>query len=222
MPVLNKKELERWVADAVDLLDRLLLPESESDPNRPTAAVNSFFISQAKGLIFTWSISGGVGVGVRSGRGFAIAKVDGNRWSAPCFVNVGALAIGALAGVEKVDTLLVAETEKAIVNLSFGQECVVGKEVSHVVIPGVAKAKSRLDLSDAVSKGNDLYSISFSQGLTVNFSFAGGALTVDDDKNKAMFGEGTTGRTTLSGLDPTPDELAPLVAKINDIVARGK
>jgi len=37
-----------------------------------------------------------------------------------------------------------------------------------------------------------------------------------------MFGEGTTGRTTLSGLDPTPEELAPLVAKINEIVARGK
>jgi len=29
MPVLTKKELERWVADAVALLDRLLLPESE-------------------------------------------------------------------------------------------------------------------------------------------------------------------------------------------------
>lgn len=32
MPVLNKKELERWVADAVALLDRLLLPESEVRP----------------------------------------------------------------------------------------------------------------------------------------------------------------------------------------------
>ncbi|KAI7836128.1 hypothetical protein COHA_009958 [Chlorella ohadii] len=206
MPVLNKKELERWVADAVALLDRLLLPESESDPDRPAAAVNSFFISQAKGLIFTWSISGGVGVGIRSGKGFAIAKVDGNRWSAPCFVTVGALAVGALAGVEKVETLLIAETEKPVVNLSFGAECVVGKasgleELSHVVIPGAVKAKSRLDMSDAVAKGNDLYSISYSQ---------------------AMFGEGTTGRTTLSGLDPTPEELAPLVAKINEIVARGK
>lgn len=39
---------------------------------------------------------------------------------------------------------------------------------------------------------------------------------------QAMFGQGTTGRTTLSGLDPTPAEMAPLVAKIEEIIARGK
>lgn len=37
-----------------------------------------------------------------------------------------------------------------------------------------------------------------------------------------MFGEGTTGRTTLGGLDATPAALEPLVAKINEIIARGK
>lgn len=51
---------------------------------------------------------------------------------------------------------------------------------------------------------------------------AGGCLTVDDARNQACFGAGTTGRTTLGGLDPTPAELAPLVAKINEIIARGK
>lgn len=36
-----------------------------------------------------------------------------------------------------------------------------------------------------------------------------------------MFGAGTTGRTTLGGLDPMPAELEPLVAKINQVGALG-
>lgn len=40
---------------------------------------------------------------------------------------------------------------------------------------------------------------------------------VDDERNRAMFGAGTTGRTTLGGLDPMPAELQPLVAKINQV-----
>ena len=45
--------------------------------------------------------SAGAGVGFKAGRGFAIAKVDG-RWSCPCFVTTGGVAVGAIAGVEKV------------------------------------------------------------------------------------------------------------------------
>lgn len=40
MPVLNKHELEKAVADACALLDHLLLPETADDGNRPTVAVN--------------------------------------------------------------------------------------------------------------------------------------------------------------------------------------
>ena len=133
------------------------------------------------------------------------------------------------------------------------------------------QAKSHLDLSEAVHKGSDLLSISYAEGLTVNFSVsgallrprcavprptlhatrrprgrrtqraqrrrrgcdapllaaatcprAGGTLMLDDARTKAMFGEGANGRTTLGGLDPTPAELAPLVAKIDEIIASGK
>lgn len=35
------------------------------------------------------------------------------------------------------------------------------------------QAKSRLDLSEAVGKGTDLFSISFAKGLSVNFSVMG-------------------------------------------------
>lgn len=37
------------------------------------------------------------------------------------------------------------------------------------------------------------------------------------EPDQAMFGAGTTGRTTLSGLDKTPEELEPLIAKINQV-----
>lgn len=43
-----------------------------------------------------------MGVGFRAGSGFAIAKTDDGRWSAPCFVEVTAVSVGAIAGVEKV------------------------------------------------------------------------------------------------------------------------
>lgn len=62
----------------------------------------------------------------------------------------------------------------------------------------------------------------FQGGLIVNFSVAGGTLFVADERNQRAFGEGTTGRTTLGGLDPTPPEMAPLIAKIDEIIARGK
>lgn len=43
-----------------------------------------------------------MGLGFKAGRGFAIAKVEGNRWSAPCFVQTGGVSVGAIAGVEQV------------------------------------------------------------------------------------------------------------------------
>lgn len=39
----------------------------------------------------------------------------------------------------QVSTLLIAETEKPIVNLSFGQQSEVGKELAHAVIPAAIK-----------------------------------------------------------------------------------
>ena len=41
----------------------------------------------------------------------------------------------------QVDTLLVAETERPIVNLSHGQQSVVGQDLTSAVIPGVLKAR---------------------------------------------------------------------------------
>lgn len=36
------------------------------------------------------------------GHGFAIAKTPSGKWSAPCFVNIKKMGLGAFFGVEKV------------------------------------------------------------------------------------------------------------------------
>lgn len=219
MPVLNKKELEAAVAEAVELLDKLTTVDGPEDPNRPAAAVNSFFLENAKGLIFEFCISAGVGVGFRTGHGFAIAKVDG-KWSAPCFILIKALSVGAVAGIEKVSTLAVAASSKPLDQLSRGETAVVGKGLQHATLP---LGLQGIDLSKAVTNPEtDLYSVSAGKGLYLNFSLAGSVMTVDDIRNQAVFGAGTTGRTTLSGMDPVPAELAPLLAKIDELIAKGK
>lgn len=38
--------------------------------------------------------------------------------------------------IKQVSTLLVAETDKPITNLSHGQQSVVGKDLQHALIPG--------------------------------------------------------------------------------------
>jgi lipid-binding SYLF domain-containing protein len=55
-------------------------------------------------LVFLSSWRAGVFAGGVLGHGFAIAKTPSGKWSAPCFVNIKKMELGAFFGVEKVST----------------------------------------------------------------------------------------------------------------------
>lgn len=60
--------------------------------------------ASSKCLVFLSSWRAGVFAGGVVGHGFAIAKTPSGKWSAPCFVNIKKMELGAFFGVEKVST----------------------------------------------------------------------------------------------------------------------
>jgi lipid-binding SYLF domain-containing protein len=64
--------------------------------------------ASAKALIFLTAIHGGIVVGGLHATGFMITHTQTGAWSAPCFVTLNRVEIGAVLGLETVSMLMVS------------------------------------------------------------------------------------------------------------------
>jgi lipid-binding SYLF domain-containing protein len=169
----------------------------------------------AKGLCFLTVLKGGLVVSGRVGTGLLVARLEENRWSAPCALGTVGMGWGMLAGGDITHYLVVLTTTEAVDAL-LGGTVQLGAELGVAVGPVGRGATSQ------VSAGGDwavhpAYSYAHSQGLFLGMSLEGSVLTTRTDVNAKFYGQHLP---TTQILDlPPPKAAEPLYQALGKALA---
>jgi lipid-binding SYLF domain-containing protein len=116
-------------------------------------------------------------IGGRRGEGLMSVKSRDGTWSNPSFVNLTGGSVGFQAGVSSTDVILVFRTQR-------GVDSIVGR---------TAQAAT-----DAQLKA-EIFSYSRARGLFAGVALDGTVLSIGNDSNQLIFGEGVTPRRIFEG-----------------------
>ena len=146
----------------------------------------------------TWRA--GLVCGVAHGSGFLIARTPRGAWSAPCFVNLTRFELGAIAGVERVLTLMAAITRKGVESVAAGNVQVFGSDVTVQLWPFLDSSgpQDEIDVT-GFGIGSDWVTASVGRGLIFEFALTNGTLSVDNALNHKVYGKEATADDILHG-----------------------
>jgi len=139
-------------------------------------------------------IKAGFVVGGRHGNGLISVKPRDGTWSNPSFVSLTGGSVGFQAGVSSTDVVLVFRTQRGVDSIVHGK-FTLGADASAAAGP---VGRSATASTDAQLKA-EIYSYSRSRGLFAGAALDGSALTIDNDANQAVYGEGITPRRIFEG-----------------------
>ncbi len=139
-------------------------------------------------------IKAGFVVGGRHGDGLISVKTRDGTWSNPSFVSLTGGSVGFQAGVSSTDVVLVFRTQRGVDSIVHGK-FTLGADASAAAGP---VGRSATASTDAQLKA-EIYSYSRSRGLFAGAALDGSALTIDNDANQAVYGEGVTARRIFEG-----------------------
>ena len=196
----------------ITILNTLMATTVEQDSRFEGVGLNPVFIASSSILIFLETTRFGLFLGTTGGRGFAIAKVGGS-WSAPCYVTMRKVELGAIIGYSSSYTIISGISKRAIQEIIDDNYTEFGTDVTVQLWPKEA------GVDDAVSvNSSDFVSASCSNGVLFDFSLSGGSLRIDTKKNAQVYGEsGSSASEILNGVTPKPKDMVPLYQKISTI-----
>jgi lipid-binding SYLF domain-containing protein len=139
-------------------------------------------------------IKAGFVVGGRHGDGLISVKTRDGTWSNPSFVSLTGGSVGFQAGVSSTDVVLVFRTQRGVDSIVHGK-FTLGADASAAAGP---VGRSATASTDSQLKA-EIYSYSRSRGLFAGAALDGSALTIDNDANQAVYGEGVTARRIFEG-----------------------
>jgi lipid-binding SYLF domain-containing protein len=139
-------------------------------------------------------IKAGLVVGGRHGEGLISVKTRDGTWSNPSFVSLTGGSIGFQAGVSSTDVVLVFRTQRGVDSIVHGK-FTLGADASAAAGPVGRTASAS---TDAQLKA-EIYSYSRSRGLFAGAALDGSAITIDNDANQSVYGDGVTARRILEG-----------------------
>lgn len=139
-------------------------------------------------------IKAGFVVGGRHGLGLVSVKTRDGTWSNPSFVSLTGGSIGFQAGVSSTDVILVFRTQRGVDSIVHGK-FTIGADASAAAGPVGRSAQAA---TDAQLKA-EIYSYSRARGLFAGAALDGTAMTIDNDANQSVYGDGVTVRRIFDG-----------------------
>ena len=112
----------------------------------------------------------------------------------PSFIGLTGGSVGFQAGVSSTDVVLVFRTQRGVDSIVHGK-FTLGADASAAAGP---VGRSATASTDAQLKA-EIYSYSRSRGLFAGAALDGTAITIDNDANQAVYGEGVTPRRIFEG-----------------------
>jgi lipid-binding SYLF domain-containing protein len=132
-------------------------------------------------------INAGIGIGAKRGKGIAVIKLPGGRWSDPVFVTLSGGSIGPQVGVQSVDLILVFRHKDVLSKVKNG-DFTIGGDISAAAGPVGRSSSANTDYKLEA----EVYSYSRSRGLFVGISINGCSLSIDENSNHAFYGSDVT------------------------------
>jgi len=139
-------------------------------------------------------VKAGLVVGGRHGDGLISVKTRDGTWSNPSFIGLTGGSIGFQAGVSSTDVILVFRTQRGVDSIVHGK-FTLGADASAAAGPVGRSATASTD----AQMHAEIYSYSRARGLFAGASLDGSAITIDNDSNQAVYGEGVTPRRIFEG-----------------------
>ncbi len=136
----------------------------------------------------------GLVVGGRRGHGLVSVKNPDGTWSNPSFVKLTGGSVGFQAGVQSSDIVLVFRGARGLDSIVNGK-VTLGADASVAAGP---VGRTAAAATDGQLKA-EIWSWSRARGLFAGIALDGAALSIDDDANQAVYGEGSTPRMIFEG-----------------------
>lgn len=138
------------------------------------------------------------------------------QWSAPLFIKVRVMYGGLCFGYAKSETFMLAMSEKLLEQLEHGAHKMFGMDQTFTIMEASDESKS--DVIALSGGATDLIVSTLVKGFMLDFSLAGGSMSLDEDGMKRIYGEGANVKNVLNGTNPPPAEFEPLYARLNEMI----
>lgn len=187
MPAQAGEEESKRAENAVRVLKEVMMA--------PDKAIPHDLLQNAHAIaVIPDVIKAGFVVGGRHGQGLIAVKTRDGTWSNPSFVSLTGGSVGFQAGVSSTDVVLVFRTQRGVDSIVHGK-FTLGADASAAAGPVGRTAQAS---TDAQLKA-EIYSYSRARGLFAGVALDGSALTIDNDANQAVYGDGVTARRIFEG-----------------------
>jgi lipid-binding SYLF domain-containing protein len=161
----------------------------------PDSAVPKDLLQKAHAVaVIPDVVKAGLVVGGRHGEGLISVKTRDGTWSNPSFIGLTGGSIGFQAGVSSTDVILVFRTQRGVDSIVHGK-FTLGADASAAAGPVGRSATASTD----AQLHAEIYSYSRARGLFAGAALDGSAITIDNDANLAVYGEGVTPRRIFEG-----------------------
>ena len=163
-------------------------------------------LKDAKGIVILTIVKTGLIINGSVGTGIVLIKQDnqsqdnqsqeGQRWSGPSAVGMCGLSIGLQLGLEKIDVIIVLNTDEAVQQFMKSNQITLGGEASISVGPIGRDAEVAIGLT---TRGIEpMYSYSKSKGLYAGLSVEGKILILREACNYKFYNQIVPVRQILS------------------------
>ncbi len=187
LPVYAGEEENKRAENAVRVLKEIMMAPDKSIPK--DLLQNAHAIAVIPDVI-----KAGLVVGGRHGDGLISVKTRDGTWSNPSFIGLTGGSLGFQAGVSSTDVVLVFRTQRGVDSIVHGK-FTLGADASAAAGPVGRSATASTD----AQLHAEIYSYSRSRGLFAGAALDGSAITIDNDANQAVYGQGVTPRRIFEG-----------------------
>lgn len=188
-----------------------ILREFQADPQR---AIPANVLQQAKALVITNQIKGGLILGMQEGYGTILVKRADGSWSIPVVVRAGEASLGLQLGGSRIENVYVIMNEQTPRYLFEGRFN-IGVDAAAVAGPRVA---------DAEKSNRELLTVpvlvySNQKGLYAGANIKSGYINRSDAVNRAYYAIDYDLPELLYGnfVNPIPSEVKPLMAYVKQL-----
>lgn len=205
----SAKDRERFVT-RVETCEAILR-EFQADPDR---AIPADVLHNAKAVVITNQIRGGILVGLQEGYGTILVKKHDGRWSIPVVVRAGEASIGLQLGGSRIETVYVIMNEDTP-RLLFEGRFNIGVDAAAVAGPRVAEAeKTNRELLKV-----PVLVYSNQKGLFAGATVKSGYITRSDAINRAYYATDFDLPELLYGnfINPAPADVKPLMDYVTQL-----
>jgi lipid-binding SYLF domain-containing protein len=150
----------------------------------PEKGIPASLLADAQGIAIVPSVvKGGLGIGIRFGRGILLVRDETGKWRQPSFITLAGGSFGWQIGVQATDVILVFKTRKSVQTLLSGK-LTLGADAAVTAGPVGRQAAAGAD----VTLRSAVFSYSRSRGLFLGLALDGTAIMIDDKANAAYYG----------------------------------